>query len=98
LSVACSNRRRAAPRRDVPSFHGDEPTDNSVEEGLALQSALPRHGEQRQFAGLLEKQESAGDWISAGEVTDVGPVGWLVGTLAGLIGWTGFKRRRTKLK
>jgi hypothetical protein len=77
---------------------GNEPTHNSVEEGLALQRALPRHGEQRRLGGLLEKRESAGDWISAGEATDVGPVGWLVGALAGLIGWTAFKRRRAKLK
>ena len=66
----------------------DQPSGDSAEDRLALQRALPGYGDKpRRFTGLLQKRESAGDWASAGgEATDVGPVGWLFGALAGLIG------------
>ena len=77
----------------------DQSSGNAAEDGLALQRALPGYGDKpRRFTGLLLKRESAGDWASAGEATDFGPVGWLLGTLAGLIGWTAFRRRRGKAK
>lgn len=78
----------------------DQPSGNAAEDGLARQRALPGYGDKpRRFAGLLQRRESAGDWASAGgEATDFGPVGWLLGTLAGLIGWTAFRRRRGKAK
>lgn len=78
----------------------DQASADAAEEGLALQRALPGYGDKpRRFAGLLQRRESAGDWASAGgEATDFGPVGWLLGTLAGVIGWTAFRRRRGKTK
>jgi hypothetical protein len=67
---------------------------------LALQRALPGYGDKpRRFAGLLQRRESAADWASAGgEATDFGPIGWVLGTLAGLVGWTALRRRRGKTK
>jgi hypothetical protein len=32
-------------------------------------------------------------WASLGDLTDVGPAGWLVGSLVGLIGWWLWHRR-----
>ena len=78
----------------------DQPSSDAGEEGLALQRGLPGYGDKpRRFTGLLQRRESAKDWASAGgEATDSGPFGWLLGTLAGLIGWTAFRRRRGKAK
>lgn len=75
----------------------DLPSGDAVEEGSALQTGLPGYGDKpRRFSSLLQSPESAGDWAGAGDLTDFGPGGWLLGTLAGLIGWMAFKRRRAK--
>lgn len=70
---------------------------DAVEEGLELQSALPGYGKPgRKADRTRQERESAGDWTSITEFTDIGPFGWFVGVVAGLAGWFAFGRRKKR--
>ena len=68
-----------------------------ADRGRKLQRDLPdARVRSRRLQSLVEKRESAGDYASLGDLTDVGPVGWFLGVLAGIAGWFGNRCRRAK--
>lgn len=75
--------------RMSPDCHDDLGPRESVQPD----EAGPVSGAGRRHEWLLKPGESPADWGSLGDLTDVGPFGWLIGTVVGLVGWV-FHRRR----
>ena len=74
---------RDSADRMSPDCHDDLGPRESVQpdEAGSVSGAGRRH------EWLFKPGESPADWGSLGDLTDVGPFGWLIGTVAGLVGW-----------
>ena len=56
-------------------------------ESAQLDEAGSVSGAARRYERFLRPGESPADWAGLGDLTDVGPFGWLIGTVVGLVGW-----------
>lgn len=78
-----------------PDSTEDADVDAQIARGLELQRKLPGYAE-RHHGRNQDREDSAVDWASVGDITDVfGPVGWFLGMVGGLIGWVADRLRRS---